>query len=62
MLLWLELHSGTKVIEYNNGKKSEGKVFEIHKKWVTFYFDLILNFFLSLEFKINFVNIQFIKI
>jgi len=32
MLLWLELHQGTKVIDYSNGKKSEGKVFEIHKK------------------------------
>ncbi len=42
-------------------KKSKGKVFEIHKKWVTFYFDLILNFILSSEFKINFVSIQFTK-
>lgn len=42
-------------------KKSKGKVFEIHKKWVTFYFDLILNFILSSEFKINFVRTQYTK-
>lgn len=55
IFLWLQLHLGTKVIEYGNGKKSEGKVFEIHKKQNVLFFNLIINTILNSEFKINFV-------